>query len=301
MTKESVAKRGQYFQPKNVHNAGGVLTMNDRGMLLDADWADFREVGKRGSRQAVIGGKRGKCKGWSPASRRRLREVLLNYRPESGYRQVDMTFTIPGDLPSREDWQALFGRFKKSVERLAACMVWRLELQERGAPHLHCLVGVPPSYRLKLGREIVHGSDVAAEVGRLWKRALGDRMAVRGADRHAVDYHEEGGGGHWLRYLCDHASKAKQAQVAVGWGRHWGVIGKGHMVKLPGESISLTPQQWPRLVRTLRRLCRRSIPADCAFGFKLGYAPRRGYWGRSVWFVAPTTLKRIVEDIRADH
>jgi len=181
MTGKTVSQSQKYFNREKVYNAGGVLTVNERGMLLDADWTDFKEVGKRGSRAPKIGGKRGKCKGWTPASRRRLREVLLNYRPEPGYRQVDMTFTIPGPVPTKEEWRALFDRFRMSVDRMGACMVWRLELQQRGSPHLHCLVGVPGSYQVKFGDQVLNGHDVAAEVGRLWQHALQDRMAVRGA------------------------------------------------------------------------------------------------------------------------
>ncbi|HIJ69317.1 MAG TPA: hypothetical protein HPP57_07415 [Deltaproteobacteria bacterium] len=80
-------------------------------------------------------------------------------------------------------------------------------------------------------------------------------MAWPGANLHAVDIKKQGDSGAWMRYMQDHASKAKQEQVAVNCGRQWGVVGRKRFKKcLPSEVYTLTDSQRDKFLRGLQRL-----------------------------------------------
>ena len=112
-----------------------------------------------------------------------------------------------------------------------------------------------------------------------------------------------GHGAGWLRYLQDHCTKAKQEQIARGFGKHWGVIGTDAFDDVQGESVELDDQAHARFLRAFRRLCsplmRRDDPT--------GKHKARGHWprklqrqqratrGASVWFSSPDTIRRIAD------
>ena len=100
-----------------------------------------------------------------------------------------------------------------------------------------------------------------------WLAVLGPRGAVRGAADHAarVAVCDDWTGAR-IRYLHDHASKAKLEQVAVGWGRHWGVIGRGRFEEESGRRINLTSGEEIEAARILRKLIRRRIVDPNAAG-----------------------------------
>jgi hypothetical protein len=100
-----------------------------------------------------------------------------------------------------------------------------------------------------------------------WLAVLGPRGAVRGAADHAarVAVCDDWTGAR-IRYLHDHASKAKLEQVAVGWGRHWGVIGRGRFDEESGRRINLTRGEEIEAARILRKLIRRRIVDPIAAG-----------------------------------
>lgn len=102
----------------------------------------------------------------------------------------------------------------------------------------------------------------------------------------------------WRRYMQDHASKAKQEQIAQGFGRHWGVIGRSrYKAAFPDFFEALTVPQIDAVLRWLQHLTGGTVKAPRApFGYKR--APRRTYrgkHGRSVWFSRPDTIRRMIE------
>jgi hypothetical protein len=81
-----------------------------------------------------------------------------------------------------------------------------------------------------------------------------DGQTVKGSAVH-IDINSEESGAVWYRYLCDHASKTKQHQVAENLGRHWGVVNKA--VFVAAESMDIQPindKAFFRVVRWLGRL-----------------------------------------------
>lgn len=131
-----------------------------------------------------------------------------------------------------------------------------------------------------------------------------------GVREHAVDVQIDGGRGAWLRYLQDHATKAKQEQIAQGFGRHWGVVGRGCFVetKPEGEMVFTSEHSYSRFWRAYHRLTRpvsswrvrreqtgEKYAGRIFGGRSLGWSSSRGVYGVSVWFSRPETVQRLWE------
>jgi hypothetical protein len=190
--------------------------------------------------------KRGKIKGWSYASRRRLRQLLVSADLAGPSLLFGVTLTCPWDVKEwgtvGEDWRLAMMAFSQAFIRTfkSGSMVYRTELQQRGAPHLHAVVYLPKDgdWIPPILRGIEDGAEafLKMEVRRLWSRAMSrlpwTENAAKGAfDKRGVfvDSLRENKA-NAMRYVCDHASKRKQAQL--GWeGRQWGVIGGKNLVK----------------------------------------------------------------------
>lgn len=162
-------------------------------------------------------GKRGVVDGFSSASASRFRRRLLQF---VGTRPCwAITLTIR-DYQSPERWRRCLDAFGKRVVRLGDCGFWRVELQRRGTPHLHCLA---------------YCSDPSA-----WRAAW---LSVWGVSsdpahfKHAVKFCSAHGSG-WLTYVATHATKHKEDQL--GWlGRQWGIFNRRALVLRPFEVVTL--------------------------------------------------------------
>lgn len=225
---------------------------------------------------------------WSAKSRANMtaRLLTLDYGPlaESGDLMAMVTLTLPDDSPApwANGWVSYAPNgdaFKKLVRRLQKRYVrawsrplvgiWKLEFQDRGAPHLHALMA-PPSGLSKCGRT---WRDWLAES---WADVLG----VSGATRERVLYvhrrpeacanYSEG-----LRcsdprrvsvYFTKHgllSHKDYQHNVPEVWqgkgdgpGRFWGVWG----LEPVEHSVEVTHDQAVKLARVARRWHRSQQP-----------------------------------------
>lgn len=272
---------------------------------------------------------RGEIKGWSMASRRRMREFLLTNRIPSGYDVYGVTLTVPGPNLPQGDTRSLWNHYQVLLRRAGGCCVWRAEVQSRGAVHWHCITGLPSELRpfsdlspadsvdlLSWSQTV--GLDVsmrAAEKGdwynanrieKLWFACLsalgpvGDhenRMQMKGARRRAamVDPYRDDTG--WKRYLNDHTTKAKQCQIGESIGRHWGVVGRSCFDRVfPDVSLDLDWKSYSRFLRHYQRLCTPYIKdASALFGRRRGYTSKRGRMGRSVYFSNPLTVSLLAK------
>jgi hypothetical protein len=90
---------------------------------------------------AVGGGKRGAVKGFSRNSRLRLMYLIGSIRRDAELPDF-VTLTYPDRFPSVEtakrDLKVFLQRFKRKYPDAGA--IWKLEPQQRGAPHYHLLV-----------------------------------------------------------------------------------------------------------------------------------------------------------------
>ena len=281
--------------------------------------------------------KRGEIKGWSKSSRRRMRDYLLTHQPVPGNKSYGLTMTIPGDRvlddwttkipPSPLECRRLLNHFAKHYLTRNGCgMVWRLEVQTRGVAHWHGILSAPEFVEYK-----GYPAPIAFAVREWWLdalRVLGKHQflqkwktgpvivgpcyhgSVPGAERKAIDVQAEGGRGAWLRYLQDHATKAKQEQIAQGYGRHWGVVGRSKFVEInpENEKVFTSRQSYFRFWRAYHRLTRpvvshteRRIKTGGKFtkrpfsGRSLGWCSTRGIYGTSVWYSKPEIVCRIME------
>ncbi len=117
------------------HLSNPEVTLYADGCIFDPKKMAGNPTGKgRGKRKAITG--------WSMASRRRMQEVLLTSH-FVGMNIHDITLTIPGPLMSMEDSKKLWADYCRRVSDAGLCMIWRIEIQERGAYHWHCIAGSP--------------------------------------------------------------------------------------------------------------------------------------------------------------
>lgn len=90
---------------------------------------------------AVGGGKRSKIKGFSINSRRRLLETIATVKKDADL-PLFVTLTYPEKFPSvdraKRDLKVFIQRLNRKYPQAGA--IWKLEPQERGAPHYHLLV-----------------------------------------------------------------------------------------------------------------------------------------------------------------
>jgi len=207
----------------------------------------------------------GDIRTFSVLSARRLRRWLLVHVPIAGHVMCGLDLTVPAYAVGHAEpccglpeWVSIRKRFDDALVRDGVGYVWRLEVQPRAGtsradirgiaqPHMHCICAVPKGY------------DLARLSGR-WLQALGGRGLVRGARRRAAVVVDLPDGLGRMRYLCDHASKHKRVQIAVGWGRHWGVVGRRYWQRngMLGETLDDRVAIWVQ--RLLRRITARRVP-----------------------------------------
>lgn len=272
---------------------------------------------------------RGEIKGWSTASRRRMREFLLTHRIKEGFDVYGVTLTVPGPNLNQADSARLWHHFQVSLKRAGGCCVWRAEVQSRGAVHWHCITGVESHLRpltadltqsesidllnwsQTVGNEIAGRSAEkgdwfnAVRIEKIWFNCLkslgpvgnhADRMQMKGARRRAalVDPYRNDTG--WKRYLNDHTTKAKQDQIGCFIGRHWGVIGRDCFESVAADSsVEMVWREYSRFLRQYQRLCTPYIKdPDALFGRRRGFTSKRGRMGRSVYFSSPLTVSKLL-------
>lgn len=234
-------------------------------------------IGKESSKRGVISG-------FSKSSVRRLRDLLVFGELASTERsRFGYTITVPwSDLSGEvlEDYRASFNRFGVSFTRALpnSCLVYRHELQRRRAPHWHGILFLS-----------VYDDFDPSLIGDLWRRAI--RPVKRGGNKAAfLKFGVKGisidGGFASFRYLCDHQSKHKQAQLGY-LGKQWGVLNRKCLVKTSDTFNFQDRQQLIGFFRLLRRYGRFTVksrqrrlrgstgafdglclPLDCPFGTK---------------------------------
>ncbi len=185
---------------------------------------------------------RGTVKGFSPGSRRRLMKLVSSVdRRTHSTRPLFMTLTYPPEYT--EDWQQwkrdLDGFLKRLRRRWpVSCIIWRLEMQERGAPHYHLLIFgvrfIPWQWVAKAWFEVVGSGDP----GHL---AAGTEVrAVR--SWHGV-----------MHYVGKYLAKSDKQDLPAGCGRAWGIVGRDNLpvLWLRGE---ITMAEFVEIKRLIRRL-----------------------------------------------
>jgi len=205
--------------------------------------------------------------------------------------RVGLTLTIPGGVSFEGDYlspdylwetQRSWAAFRVALARAYPSVgwFWRVEMQRRRAPHWH-LVGLVPLALLGLAdgenwvllkrsrewRETPWGQawlSFESTVCGLWRRRLLSwhdeatglsRALLPGASAHAAHLQLVSGAS-GIRYVCDHESKHKQAQL--GWrGRQWGIINQRALTRENGTMMVFSGHSDLPLVRAVSAWSRR--------------------------------------------
>jgi len=229
------------------------------------------------------GGKRGKIGGFSRSSRRRLREFILFSSFPEHLEPWAITLTVPGSIIIPSEHRRIFEVFTHCLRNAQIPAVWRLEVQERGQPHLHMIVGLRDPGEVPWLRDA-------------WLRSLRKigrdpvfdtfRDELTGARKFAFHADSFDGSGSWLRYISDHASKASY-QEADGFGKHWGIICRSRFVSMPSIQVDLNSRQYAAVARWLRRLRRGSSRLHVSRRGNLGT-------GNAVLFTRTETIEKMM-------
>jgi hypothetical protein len=202
----------------------------------------------------VGGGRRGEIGGFSYASRLRLMFLIASVLRDA-LLPMFITLTFPNEFPTaavaKKYFNTLIKRLKRSYPLIG--LIWKLEPQDRGAPHFHCLAwGV--------------GLDQLQEfIPVAWFEIAGhgDRKHLKfhqgkyAPYRHCVEQV-------WsFRGVWSYASKYLGKTFEIeGWkkvGRYWGVINKQNIPIGKFKAAKLEPDQINDLLRYQRRFAHLAV------------------------------------------
>lgn len=239
---------------------------------------EFRLKLGKGQPSHLEGVKRGKIQCFSSGAVRRLRQALFWSTLDDSV-CVGVTFTVPWKDISRErilkEFQESWHRFQIVFRRKLpnSALIYRVELQRRGAPHIHAICWGKRCDILGSGLPD-ECFDAAAGwlqwlFTRLWTRVAikfyeDDEQLIK-AERHAVkvDWLNSENRGALYRYLCDHASKRKQAQLGYQ-GKQWGIIGRDNLEREKSDVLGDFDNFHQEAVfwRMIRKLTRYRLSRD---------------------------------------
>jgi hypothetical protein len=94
--------------------------------------------------------KRGEITEFTRHSRKRLQNALLTLSPPKGWSRFGLCITVPCQCDDwQEEWLKAIKRFWMFLQREKQCnfsAVYRVELQERGMPHMHLVMFTDASH-----------------------------------------------------------------------------------------------------------------------------------------------------------
>ena len=151
-------------------------------------------------------------------------------------------------------------KWYKRAQRLwpQVCGVWRLQPQQRGAPHYHLLL-----YGLRGGADCAKFQQWAAAA---WTDCVASALPT-GLDSWQRDAHllhgcqvtpVDGQAG-VKRYLADYVSKSDASGAAAIAGRQWGVLGRKWLPVSATVTVNVPVDASFRLVRGVRRMASRLL------------------------------------------
>lgn len=212
-----------------------------------------RTIGRRPTfPQRHGGGPRGRIKGPSRASLRRFgRKFAAINRPAFRARKGRVFFvtatysdTWPVDPAA---WKTHLRAFRKRLTRRYGEFAgfWRLGFQQRGAPHFHILLYVPPSFgKLKEVRDFV---------ARAWHEVIGDVSEGHLRAGTSVDEVKS-----WRRvgYAARYMAKREEFPEGLETGKVWGAWSEG-LLPVRWVTVKVSLRDAFKVRRIFRKLARR--------------------------------------------
>jgi hypothetical protein len=188
-----------------------------------------------------VGLKRGNIAEFSCEAARRLREHCVTQEVR-GAEVWAFTLTIHRPVDPAE-WRLILKRFRKRLQQKGWAGTWRVELQKRKVPHLHCALWLQPGLKgfFAVRRQWLECTQESCDRDARKFAVMGKRIESHG----------------WAIYLALHDGKKKGAQL--GWqGKQWGIWGRERFTARQASegSRELPVGQEIAVRRFLRRLMR---------------------------------------------
>jgi hypothetical protein len=246
------------------------------------------------------GARRGYIETFSKQSAARLRRYLAQLEGPAHFCFFAAALTVPGPPVTTDQFRRLWNAFRVRLIRLGnVALIWRIELQTRGQPHMHCVCWAEdgPQVIRELWLDtlgLLGPYDGPAEIMSRGQAISEDEEVVMywpghvttthrkmwpGAAEHAVKISGLGAGSRTglYRYIASHTSKSKQAQL--GWkGRQWGFVNKRLLAPGNPVLIDLVAKGMDKVIRGLRKV------TGC---------PYASTHGRQTWFDDQSTSVRL--------
>jgi hypothetical protein len=181
--------------------------------------------------KSSIGAKRDKITTYSPASRKRLLEKIARLIIPRNNLFVTLTYgqAFPKPLEVKKHVDVLGKRLMRAYPE--AVIIWRMEFQERGAPHLHLLI---------LGKSFIE----ANELRRHWLEVIGDEYANWASGKPkcpSLDIKRASSTRRVTSYVAKYIAKASNSFNTAAYltafgididsmGRFWGIIGRNNLL-----------------------------------------------------------------------
>lgn len=247
--------------------------------------------------------KRGIIRGFSSHSVNRLRDFILKHSV-SDSQIFGLTVTCPFDLTMFDDPTGLgiendlmMNFYRESFNRFTGFLryhfpdsgfVFRHELQVRKVPHFHCVCFYRGSDKVSPSLFVDY-----------WLKSIQYKASdLIGAFKHSVRVDKISPDNLSLfRYLVDHTSKSKQAQLGY-IGKQWGVIGRSNFEKCSGVRFEFfSDRESINFHRQISRLIRYTEKSDCVFGSRR----LSRYKMRSVIFVSRSVVEQVYKMFHVEH
>tara|TARA_B110000003_G_C16596484_1_gene513891 strand:+ start:521 stop:1420 length:900 start_codon:yes stop_codon:yes gene_type:complete len=189
--------------------------------------------------------KRGQIHTFSRESSNRLKSFLISHEVPD-HLPYSVTFTTR-ENNSPEKWRSIMKRFRTYFSRefpyWGAC--WRVELQKRKAPHLHCVI-YSDEKNPAIFRHLITD---------FWLRIIKEKVNDMYLFQHSANSKLIESTG-WHVYMALHNSKSNGSQL--GWkGRQWGIWNKAAWKERePSFTLNLSYKNKILFIRRLRRWSR---------------------------------------------
>jgi len=184
---------------------------------------------------------RGQVEGMSRKARRRLLVALAMVSRSDPCHFVTLTYAE--FVEDCAQWHRDLDSFAKALARRFPhyCGFWRLQFQERGAPHFHLILWLC---------EEGQAEDVCNWASVTWCRITGDNSEKH--QKYGADVQECGDFRATGFYLALYQGKAEQDRKDILTGRLWGMLGRSRLRLSPLSETQLNTQEYHLFNRVLR-------------------------------------------------
>ncbi len=202
-----------------------------------------KEDGRKG------GGVRGKVNSFSKQSRLRLMKLVAALRQDE--LPIFITLTYPAEWPADPlEWKRHLKNFLERMNRKFSgrlAILWKLEPQQRGAPHYHMFV-----YGLNAYYQTLGWKEMLKWVSQNWYEVVGsgDELHHRAGTRVEKLRSKRGA----MFYASKYLTKEDEGIWAdLDVGRYWGVFFRDNLPLGEAKVIPLTKEEAKIVVRYIRK------------------------------------------------